>query len=106
MTHFKGFRSLLLLLWLMTGCTPRPPNEAAAFDKILPGWTREDVIGLVGEPTEVRHGPFENGSTSHCLSSAHTEMVFKIDEGQWLLVYLDENDTVLCKSERFRFIEE
>lgn len=101
--HLSRLATLALLL--LAACCHRPSADSLLFNQIDPGWSKKEVIELVGEPSGAQYRPFKDRMKNDCRDSAATELVFEREESTTFFVYLDENDTVLCVIEGFRLLQ-
>lgn len=104
----EGFTFLLLaagLLAVLYLACSNARDIPEGFYKVQPGWSKSEVLELLGEPGQVTLPPFETSKEDECKRTASSKLIFEHDEHNSLVVYLDEGDQVLCVYNRFKFME-
>ena len=76
------------------GCSEEPNDPFAG---VVQGQTREQVVELVKEPTEVLGLPFPAEYEGSCSEGANIALIYAAGEREKVLVFLDDNERVLCK---------
>ncbi len=81
-----------------------PSTEDPPFPSVtdLP---REDVVRLLGEPLSEVEAPFPRKFKGSCLDSATRALVYKVSKERTVVLYLGEEDTVICETNHLMFIE-
>ncbi len=95
---------LATVMLLATGACSNRSDTPGEFFEVREGWTRCQVVELLGEPSQVLIPPFNDEVQKECRSSAETKLVFSHGETGGLFVFLDKEDVVLCTSNYFRFM--
>lgn len=93
------------LLLMATGCSSDNSRGDSPFSKIRPGWSKDRVVELVGEPSRVLLPPFEGRQKDDCTKDAQAELTFERGKSYKYFVYLDKDDDVLCVIYGFYFLD-
>ncbi len=92
---------ILIGLGALIGCNG-PSAETSCFPHVS-GLQREEVLRLAGEPSSVLEPPFPEKFESECMDSARRAFVYEASKERTVVVYFDEDEKVLCRTDRFRF---
>ena len=96
---------IFFLLFLCVAACSRRNEIPEGFYKVQPGWSRDQVVEMLGEPGKVALPPFKTSEIDECKRAASSQLVFKHDEHNSLLVFLDESEKVLCAYNNISFME-
>lgn len=99
-----------LLVWLLSAsllCVPACTGRARApegYYGIQEGWTKDQVVEALGEPSQELALRFEAPLQADCVDLAESKLVFSYPEGLSLFVFLDSQDRVVCKQQNLKIM--